>query len=380
MEKANDYFENVKQTADATLDSRLLVNAADLSYKKTVQVALGDATAGIDVDEFVSKCITYMRRGPEDPTALPSSTQARRGRAPHRSQADPEDSDEDQGDTLDWDWLGRTACFRHNARPPVPGFLLGPLSVQKRVRQQTQRRARERIDMTQTVQPQELRNEDLGKQETSDLTSMCVNINKLLGKTQAESQKVADEQLNQMDESTLTDEIVHEVMDKHDIADDGGVPFFRFCVNPKSFGQTVENLFYVSFLVRDGTVGMDVDSRGLPTLRTFILRLLVSQLTAEQTDPNPTRRVRRRGKESKNTRPCSVWTSIPGRILLRLMASQKVSFPIARRRNSMMLDKDGMVRSSYAYPVKETLFFLIDLLRYPCFCLSSGLDHVMCIA
>ena len=33
--------------------------------------------------------------------------------------------------------------------------------------------------------------------------------------------------------------------------------------------QTVENLFYVSFLIRDGRAGILQDSNGLPTLRTF---------------------------------------------------------------------------------------------------------------
>ena len=66
IKKANELFENVKQTSDATIDSRLLVQAADLSYKKTAQLVLGDASAGIDVDEFVSKCISFMRRAPAD--------------------------------------------------------------------------------------------------------------------------------------------------------------------------------------------------------------------------------------------------------------------------------------------------------------------------
>ncbi|KAI9367685.1 putative nuclear protein Qri2/Nse4 [Aspergillus egyptiacus] len=262
IEKANVIFRGVKQTSEATIDSRLLVNAADLSYKKTAACVLGDTAAGIDVDEFVSKCISFMRAGPEDPNVSITSTQRRR--APRRTQADPDDSDED-GDGMNWDWLGRAACLRHSARPAVSGFLLGPLSVQKRTRQIAQRRARERIDPSQAVRPQELREEDLDKQETSNLTAMCTSINKLLGKTQAQAESVVTQVLeSQPDE--LSDEQVQEIMSKHHIADDSGVPLFDFCINPKSFGQSVENLFYLSFLVRDGTVGISTDSRGIPTL------------------------------------------------------------------------------------------------------------------
>ncbi|PWY96476.1 putative nuclear protein Qri2/Nse4 [Aspergillus sclerotioniger CBS 115572] len=265
IKKANEIFENVKQTSDATIDSRLLVQAADLSYKKTAQLVLGDASAGIDVDEFVSKCISFMRRAPtESQASIPSSTQRRRTGI-GRSQVDPNDSDEDQGDAMNWDWLGRAACFCSNSRPSVPGFLLGPLSVQKRIRQQPTRRARERIDPTRAVAPQTLEEKDLDRQETSNLTTMCAEINRLLARTQNQGQDAVNRQLSQLSEPP-TDELVQEVMAKNNVADDGGIPLFQFCLNPKSFGQSVENLFYVSFLVRDGMVGVSVDSRGLATL------------------------------------------------------------------------------------------------------------------
>lgn len=232
-----------------------------------MHLAQGDGSAGIDVDEFVSKCISYMRQGPlGNHTSVTNSSQHSRPRASGRSQADPDDSDEDQGDSLNWDRLGR-AAVRYNARPALSGFLLGPLSVQKRSRQQTQRRARERIDPSQTVQPQELRNEDLDKRETSNLTTMCKSINKLLARTQAVGRDLVNHDLSHMPSEEITDEARQEVMNKHRLADDGGINLFRFCVNPMSFGQTVENMFYLSFLIRDGTVGVAADSQGQPTLR-----------------------------------------------------------------------------------------------------------------
>lgn len=266
LNKANDIFVSVKQTSDATLDSRLLVSTADLSAKRTTQLNLGDATQGVDVDDFVGKCITFMRRGPSHSDAGTQVSAASR-RARRRDDSDEEasaDGSADEGDAFNWEWLGRQACFPNNLRPPVPGFLLGPLSVQKRVRKLTQRRERlQKRDPRDAVRPEELKAKDLEQVENSNLTTLCTNIRDLLARTQEHGAIKAQEEAN----DDMSEDEARALLDRHGLSDDQGVPLFRFVINPKSFGQTVENIFYVSFLIKDGAVGFGNDSRMLPTLR-----------------------------------------------------------------------------------------------------------------
>lgn len=287
IQKADALAKKLHQTAEATIDSRLLVSTTDLSYRKTLRLTQGTLSQGIDVDEFVSKCITYMRNGAgiiDDDAPELSSTQRQRRLAPqirgrdataaHNSAAD-RDSDHDEndadggigddGDMMNWQHLGRFACLPHIRRPALSGFLLGPLSVEKKNRKLTKRSARFQPNSLTETRPEVLQVEDLAGKE-NDLTVICGKILQQLHAIQARTQ----ERVAELMDDDMDDEEKTRVMHQHGLRSTGGIDLMRFVVNPKSFAQTVENIFYVSFLIRDGRVEIDLDDFGLPALAPLL--------------------------------------------------------------------------------------------------------------
>lgn len=45
------------------------------------------------------------------------------------------------------------------------------------------------------------------------------------------------------------------------------INIFKFFINPNSFAQSIENMFYTSFLIRDGKLKLDVNEEGYPTVQ-----------------------------------------------------------------------------------------------------------------
>lgn len=270
--KANNIFNGIKQTNDATSDSRLLVNVSDVAYRKANQLVLGDTSSGVDVDEFLSKCITYMRNGgPVEGDPVP--TQNRRRRNQNRQDSDDESDDDPIGEPLDWELLGRHACVPYNSRPPVPSFLLGPLSVQKKQRTQTQRRARQTRETGREARPENLTGEDLDLSNENDLKAVCGRLHTDLAK----HCERADEALTRAgieDLEQLKTDKGKAILKKHRITATGGPNLLEYALDPKDFGQTVENLFRISFLIKEGTCGVKPDDDGLPTI-CKMLSLLV---------------------------------------------------------------------------------------------------------
>jgi non-structural maintenance of chromosomes element 4 len=42
------------------------------------------------------------------------------------------------------------------------------------------------------------------------------------------------------------------------------INLFEFVINPKCFGQTIENIFFLSFAIRDARAKIEIDQRGIP--------------------------------------------------------------------------------------------------------------------
>ncbi|KAK3310773.1 Nse4 C-terminal-domain-containing protein [Chaetomium strumarium] len=269
LEQSDRIIKNVKQTAEAAIDSRGLVLAADLSARRVQRLTSGNVGNGVDVDEFVSKCITFMLqgRGIEDDEAEELSGTQRRRRQPDRGALGSDDEFEvgDEGDMMNWAHLGRYACIPAVRRPALPGFLLGPLSIEKKARKITKRSAPFKVNSLREVRPQELRAEDLKSSDKNDLPSICKKIHVQLEHAQQEAQDAVEDALDKLGDDCPAEE-QRALMERYALRSTGGIDLLRFVVNPRSFGQTVENMFYVSFLIREGSVKLEFDGDGLPAI------------------------------------------------------------------------------------------------------------------
>jgi len=304
LAKAEGVLRNVKQTGEAAIDARGLVIVADLAARRVQRLTAGNVGNGIDVDEFVSKSISYMKhgRGIEDDEAHELSSTQRHRRRPQRGAigADDDDDNGDDGDPFNWSHLGRYAVVQCIRRPAVPGFLMGPLSIEKKARKMTQRSGPFKVSNLLEVRPQELKAEDLKKNDKNDLPSICKKIYVHLENAQQESQDAVENELN--DEATSDDE--REIMNRHSLRSTGGIDLLRFVINPRSFGQTVENLFYVSFLIREGSIKLTFDNNGLPALGMCSpsgwcwLRISRGNRTRAKTRNGRAGRVEKRGHEA----------------------------------------------------------------------------------
>ena len=270
--QSDEFSARVKQTSDATIGSRFLVGASDTLVKKVNNARSGENLQGIDIGDLISRTLAYMRAGgpPEQrDDLLPPS--GRRGRRSHISASGALNGDESD-EPLNWEHLGRSAALPSIFRPSLPSFLLGPLSLQKRARKPIIRKAPLRHKDLQATRPEVLEKGDIERSENANLTTLCTQILARLRKVKQDTQDAAEKEYEAY-EGDMTDEQQEELFERHGISGEGGISLFKFVVNPHSFGQTVENLFYASFLIRDGKVGINLDGGGMPFLGKACLLL-----------------------------------------------------------------------------------------------------------
>ncbi|KAF2686417.1 Nse4-domain-containing protein [Lentithecium fluviatile CBS 122367] len=279
VKRANLNLGKLKQTTEAAQDARLIVTLTDTAGKQLNASLHGNnAGIGIDVDQFVSRCIYYMKEGRPAGSEEAGPTQSRARRETQR-QAEDEEED-DNGEGLEWEFLGRAACFPNNKRPPLPSFLLGPLSVQKRARAVQTRRARsQRQALGPATRPQEVRQEDIKQSENSNLTHLVTSIASRLRNHIIEGAQKVEQEIESLEDAD--EETEYAAFNRHRVCTtsegNAAVSLFDFAINPTSFGQTVENLFYISFLIREGNAKVELDEDKLPLLIPAEARTLSDQ-------------------------------------------------------------------------------------------------------
>ncbi|KAH9978578.1 Nse4 C-terminal-domain-containing protein [Lactifluus volemus] len=220
VQLADSLFDQVSAPQEATLDSAFLVTASNMHAAKARAMKAG--TGAFDIDDFVSKLITFMggRRGGAGPKDHPN-----RGEDDDYGEEDDDDDDDDQ--PLDWEKIGRKALAK-SRRVPLMDFMFGPLAVEQKKRV-VGKRARLEKNQADERRPQELREEDIARSE-NETTKHVIDIQNLL------------------------------------VEQNGPVNLFRFVINPNDFAQSVENLFYLSFLIRDGECALEIEDDGEPVI------------------------------------------------------------------------------------------------------------------
>ncbi|KAJ9055427.1 hypothetical protein DSO57_1004285 [Entomophthora muscae] len=190
VDEANTLFADVKGTYEASLDSKVLILTSELGIKHAQNLRIDGSV--FDRNKYFICLQKYAE-------ALPSSSY---NSSSSRARACP----------VNWNKLGALATKAMN-RVPTTDFMLGPLNIKSRIRKRMTK-VREAAVVTKVVRPQQVVQSDLNMQEN---------------------------------DTTANVQMLYSLIEKN-----GPYKLFEFVINPYSFGQSVENLFYLSFLIRDG--------------------------------------------------------------------------------------------------------------------------------
>lgn len=203
-------FRKVDRTLEAALDAEVVAEMSNMASEETRRLERG-STLSFNVDDYV-KCLAVFLAAPDNATDEPDSTFAPDSSASGLAK------------------LGIMG-YKTSLRPPLTDFMVGPLAIEHKQRAAVSR-TRKVIDAGSERNPTNLHLDDV--KHGKKMTEIIQEIFKRL----VAAVKTAQEP----------------------------VGLFEYVLNPFSFSQSVENLFYMSFLVHDGKVKLDVDEFNVPVI------------------------------------------------------------------------------------------------------------------
>ncbi|WVW86606.1 hypothetical protein I302_108659 [Kwoniella bestiolae CBS 10118] len=229
VSKQENLFLNVKDTGIGTLDANLMrtntENAMALAKKFKID------GVNFDIDDFLLKVKTHLgldriELDDQDASSSASSdeedeldqTQTQNG---HRNGG--RGGHARKGVLGDWEKIGWMAA-KYCRRITGIEFMYGPISKiheKRKVGPKQKRKA-----LAPEVRPEEVQTQQGDKKSKDDFTSNVKMVKTVLQKLDPEGQ---------------------------------GINFFRLVIHPDDFGQSVENCFFVSFLLNQGLAGIEVN-------------------------------------------------------------------------------------------------------------------------
>lgn len=209
--------ENNRDTTVHLKDSEAFKDTATFAAVNARNIKLGDMGLSLNQKELVRQIKAYM-----NPDFLSAEVQ---------NDADDEVPDVDTFNCFNWLKLGVLSYTASN-RAVLSEFLYGPLATERRKAGVRTRN----VDDTRNgslVTAQNVQVSDISNDTEQNTANMVKSVYSTF------SRKSKEEKIN----------------------------FFKFFVNPHSFSQSVENLFFTSFLIKDARVKLTKDSAGVPMIQ-----------------------------------------------------------------------------------------------------------------
>ncbi|KAB1271110.1 Non-structural maintenance of chromosomes element 4-like protein A [Camelus dromedarius] len=216
LEEANTLFNGVSRAREAVLDAQFLVLASDLGKEKAKQ--LRSDLNSFDMLRYVETLLTHMGVNPLEAEELIRD----------------EDSSDFEFIVYDsWKISGKTAENTFN-KTHTFHFLLGSIQGEAPVpKPRVDRPRKVRMIEEQQAMPAQLKRMEESHQEATEK-----EVERILGLLQTYFQEDPDTPMS----------------------------FFDFVIDPHSFPRTVENIFHVSFIIRDGFARIRLDQDRLPII------------------------------------------------------------------------------------------------------------------
>ena len=210
INEADRLYSRIKRPVDSVLDSKLIIYSADIGYRRLKNCPTRERFYSLD--DFVEDILAKW------PVAGNGTSQLDRG-----------DSTTPLAERIDFGaiggimkefgfWKGVHVLSSHKRRLSIPRLQRGASEEVKA------RKPRTRIGIS--------------------------------GKEEAELEIAKTVRIEEQSQAKETTEFVIEIFDI--LQELGGrVPFYKFVLHPTSFARSVENMFYISFLIRDNRVKLE---------------------------------------------------------------------------------------------------------------------------